>query len=197
MIECKLGDIEMRFGVIVVSIIAVVAIGIGLTANLKNDPILTPKNNEVTSISIEQINEGESLGIIETTDKDQIETILKALQNTTKTMRESVNDLPNRDDYFQININGSNSKRLYLYSDREQYFIEDPYVGIYKISREASVSIAKIYTAAPEGTPDPPNSAAWEGVDVQPTKNTNYRQSLTTEELKQTEAQNGNSRYSI
>ncbi|NLZ95192.1 MAG: DUF5301 domain-containing protein, partial [Bacteroidales bacterium] len=137
------------FWVVVVSIIAVVAIGMGLMANPKNNPILTPKNNEVTSISIEQINEGESLGVIETADKNQIETMLKALQNTNKTMQESVNDSPKRDDYFQININGSNPKIFYLYNDREQYFIEEPYAGIYKTSRETSVSIAKIYTAVP------------------------------------------------
>lgn len=134
------------FGVVVIAIIAVVGIGIGLTANQKSNPILTPESNEVASISVEQINEGESLGVIETADKSQIETILKALQKANKTMRESVNDSPKRDDYFQIDINGSNSRRFYLYNDGEKYFVEEPYVGIYKTSRETSVSIAKIYT---------------------------------------------------
>ncbi|MEG1894072.1 MAG: DUF5301 domain-containing protein, partial [Clostridia bacterium] len=137
------------FWMIVVSVIAIVAVGIGLAANPKNNPILIPKSDEIASIRIEQINEGESLGVVEIVDKNQIETILKALQNTNKTMQESVNDTPNRNDYFQININGSDSKKFYLYSNREQYFIEEPYAGIYKTSRETSVSIAKIYTAAP------------------------------------------------
>lgn len=134
------------FWVVVIAIIAVVGIGIGLTANQKSNPILTPESNEVASISVEQIDEGESLGVIETADKSQIETILKALQTTNKTMRESVNDSPKRDDYFKIDINGSNSRRFYLYNDGEKYFVEEPYVGIYKTSRETSVSIAKIYT---------------------------------------------------
>lgn len=134
------------FWVVVIAIIAVVGIGIGLTANQKSNPILTPESNEVASISVEQINEGESLGVVETADKSQIETILKALQNTNKTMRESVDDSPKRDDYFQIDINGFNSRRFYLYNDGEKYFVEEPYVGVYKTSRETSVSIAKVYT---------------------------------------------------
>ncbi|MEG3030082.1 MAG: DUF5301 domain-containing protein, partial [Oscillospiraceae bacterium] len=134
------------FWVMAVSVIAIVAVGVGLAANPKNNPIFIPKSDEIVSIRIEQINEGASLGAVEVVDKSEIETILKALQNTNKTRKESVNDSPNRSDYFQININGSASRKIYLYNDKEQYFIEEPYTGIYKTSRETSLSIATIYT---------------------------------------------------
>lgn len=135
------------FWVIAIAIIAAVGIGVGLAANQTSDPILTPESSEVTSISVEQISGGESLGVVETTDKTQIEMLLKALQNTDKTMQGSVNDSPKRDNYFQIGINASPSRRFYLYHDGEEYFAEEPYVGIYRASREASLSAAKIYTA--------------------------------------------------
>ncbi|MEG0913783.1 MAG: DUF5301 domain-containing protein [Oscillospiraceae bacterium] len=135
------------FWVIVVSVIAVVAVGVGLMANPKTNPLIIRKTHEVKSIRIVQINEGESLGMIETADKNRIEVILKALQNTNKTMRESVNDAPNRKDYFQIDINAAEPRRLYLYNDEKHYYIEEPYVGVYKTSRETSVSIASAYTS--------------------------------------------------
>ncbi|MEG1896454.1 MAG: DUF5301 domain-containing protein, partial [Oscillospiraceae bacterium] len=134
------------FWVMVVSVIAIVAVGVGLAANPKNNPIFIPKSDDVVNIRIEQINEGASLGAVEVVDKSEIETILKALQNTNKTRKESVNDSPNRNDYFQINVNGSAARKIYLYNDKEQYFIEEPYTGIYKTSRETSLSIATIYT---------------------------------------------------
>lgn len=131
----------------IIAVIAVVCVVVGLMSNTKNNPIPVPNSNEVTSIRIEQINEGGTLGVIETTDKNQIETILKALQNTDKIMRESINDSPNRDNYFQIDINALYLQSIYLYNDRKQYYIEQPYGGIYKTSREVSSSIASIYTA--------------------------------------------------
>lgn len=153
------GDIKSRvknvlnykkpaFWITVVSIAAVVGAGMGLLANSKSNPILIPKSSDVAGIQIEQVNGGESLGVIETADKNHIDTILKALQNTNKTMRESVNDSPMQDDYFQININGSSPRRFYLYNDGEQYFIEEPYAGIYKTNRETSVLIASVYTTS-------------------------------------------------
>lgn len=153
------GDIKSRvknvlnykkpaFWITVVSIAAVVGAGMGLLANSKSNPILIPKSSDVAGIQIEQVNGGESLGVIETADKNHIDTILKALQNTNKTMRESVNDSPMQEDYFQININGSSPRRFYLYNDGEQYFIEEPYAGIYKTNRETSVLIASVYTTS-------------------------------------------------
>lgn len=153
------GDIKSRvknvlnykkpaFWITVVSIAAVVGAGMGLLANSKSNPILIPKSSDVAGIQIEQVNGGESLGVIETADKNHIDTILKALQNTNKTMRESVNDSPMQEDYFQININGSSPRKFYLYNDGEQYFIEEPYAGIYKTNRETSVLIASVYTTS-------------------------------------------------
>lgn len=132
---------------IIISVIAVAAVGVGLAANPKNNPLLTPKMDEVTSIRIEQINEGESLGIIETVDKYQIEAVLKVMGNSNKTMRASVNDSPNRNDYFKIDINAAGSRRFYLYNDEKQYYIEEPYAGIYKTSGETSLSITSIYSS--------------------------------------------------
>jgi hypothetical protein len=131
--------------VIVIMALAAVALIFGGAA--RKVPVPLPQSSEVMSITIEQINEGESCGTISTSQKTDVETVLNALANTDKTLQQSVNDAPNRNDYFQINIESTNDRRFYLYNDNEKYYIEEPYAGIYKTTREASTAIVKIYTA--------------------------------------------------
>lgn len=136
------------FWVGTISFVAVVALAVGLLANPKLTPIVLPTKDEVFSIQIEQVNEGSSLGVIQITDISDIETILKALQNTNKTLKKSYNDAPpNEKNYFRINIEGTTLQRLYLYNDGNKYYIEEPYIGFYKTNRETSVSIATVYTS--------------------------------------------------
>lgn len=135
----------ITLAVVIVAIVAAVAFTFGGAAS--KTPVVLPLSSEVASITIEQINEGESLGAIHTSQKADVEQILIALADTNKTLRESVNDAPNRDDYFQIDMESTDPRRFYLYSDGKKYFVEEPYVGIYRVDREASVAIAKVYTA--------------------------------------------------
>lgn len=135
------------FWVVVISFVVVVALSISLLTNPKQTPINLPAKDEVFGIQIEQVNEGESLGVVQITETSDIETILMALQNTNKTLKKSYNDAPGRRDYFRIYIDGTTLQRLYLYNDANKYYIEEAYVGIYKTSRETSVSIAKVYTS--------------------------------------------------
>ncbi len=131
----------------VVVIIAVAAVALTFGGAAGKVPVPLPQSSEVTNITIEQINEGESSGTIHTSRKADVKAVLNALTNTDKTLQESVNDAPNRNDYFQINIESTSDRRFYLYNDNEKYYIEEPYVGIYKTTREASTAIVKIYTA--------------------------------------------------
>ncbi|HZK27229.1 MAG TPA: DUF5301 domain-containing protein [Thermoclostridium sp.] len=135
------------FWVVVISFVVVVALAISLLTNPKQTPINLPAKDEVFSIQIEQVNEGESLGVVQITETSDIETILMALQNTNKTLKKSYNDAPGRRDYFRIYIDGTTLQRLYLFDDSGKYYIEEPYIGFYKTNRETSVSIAKVYTS--------------------------------------------------
>lgn len=135
------------FWVVVISFVVVVALAISLLTNPKQAPINLPAKDEVFGIQIEQVSEGESLGVVQITETSDIETILMALQNTNKTLKKSYNDAPCRRDYFRIYIDGTTLQRLYLYNDANKYYIEEAYVGIYKTGRETSASIAKVYTS--------------------------------------------------
>lgn len=134
------------FWVVVISFVVVVALAMSLLTNPKQTPINLPAKDEVFSIQIEQVNEGQSLGVVQITEASDIETILMALQNTNKTLKKSYNDAPSKKDYFRIYIDGTTLQRLYLFDDGGKYYIEEPYIGFYKTNRETSVSIAKVYT---------------------------------------------------
>lgn len=131
----------------IVVVVAVVAVAFTFGGSAKKIPVALPQSSEVTVITIEQINEGESLGESQISQKADMEAILNALKDTDKTSRESINDRPDKDDYFKIDIEGSAARRFYLYNDGQKYYVEEPYVGIYRANRETSVAIAKIYTS--------------------------------------------------
>lgn len=135
------------FWVGVVALVSVICVIVGLIANPKVNSILLPAKEEVTSIQIEQMNEGSSLGIIKTSSISDIEVILNALKDSNKTLRQTVNDAPYKKDYFRIDITGTVSRTLFLYKDGLQYYIEDLYSGIYRTNRGTSTTIAKVYTA--------------------------------------------------
>jgi len=131
---------------VIVPIIAVAATALTFGGAAKN-PVALPDSSEVTGISIEQISVGKSLGAIQISQKADVETVLNALENTDKVLSESFNDAPDKGDYIQIDINGSAARRFYLYNNEETYYLEEPYVGVYRTDRQTIDTIAKVYSA--------------------------------------------------
>ncbi len=129
----------------IVALVAIVSIAITFCGAAGKNPIVLPDASAVTSITIEQINEGESLGTIQTSQRADIEQVLNVLEDTDKILRQSVNDTQNRDNYFQIDIESTDAHSFYLYNDHEKYFVEEPYAGIYRTNDKTSAAIAKIY----------------------------------------------------
>lgn len=155
----KLAQNEARFAgllwrrgpigwVVIAAVIACLAVAVFLLANLTKTLEL-PADTSVLSIDMEQFNEYESLGAVTVTNSGDIETVLSALSGARKTLRQSVNDYPARNNYLVVKINLSEERRtLCLYSEGNAYFIEEPYVGIYRSTRDSSVAIYKIYTGS-------------------------------------------------
>lgn len=134
--------------VVIAAVIACIAVAVLLLANPAK-PLELPEAVSVFSIDMEQFNEYESLGAVTVTDSGDIETVLSTLSGARKTLRQSVNDYPARNNYLVVKINLSGERRtLCLYSEGNAYFIEEPYVGIYRSARGSSVTIYKIYTGS-------------------------------------------------
>jgi len=135
------------FWVIIITLLIVLLVGAGLLANPQKDPVPLTYPDDISTISIEQIDQGASFGAIEISDLNDIELVIHALQSTSKTLSDSVNDYPNAKTYLQIDIIGSTTQRFYLYNDGKKNYIEQPYVGIYKINSKDSDSIANLYAS--------------------------------------------------
>ena len=133
------------FWVVAIAVIACVAAAVFLLANPAKTLEL-PDAASVLSMDMEQFNEYESLGPVSITDSGDIENVLSALSGARKTLTPSVNDYPTQNNYLVARLNLSGERRtLCLYTEGNVYYIEEPYVGVYRSSRDASVEIYKIY----------------------------------------------------
>lgn len=126
-------------------IVVVVAVAITFGGAAAKVSIVLPQSKDVTSITLEQINEGESFGQVRISQKSDMDAVLRALSDTSKTRRQSVNDAPYQDSYIQIDVKGTNTRRFYLYSSFNKDYVEEPYAGIYRINHKMSAVITQLY----------------------------------------------------
>ena len=107
-----------------------------------------PEATSVLSMEMEQINEGTSVGRTRVTDSEDIKTVLSALSGARKTSTQSVNDYPTQKNYLVARlVMEKEAKTLYLYTQGNGYYVEEPYIGVYKYKsdRETNAAICKIY----------------------------------------------------
>lgn len=126
-------------------IVAVAAVAITFGGAAAKISMVLPQSEDVTSIMLEQINEGESLGQVRISKRVDMDAVLRALSDTSKTRRQSVNDAPYQDSYIQIDVEGTNTRRFYLYSSYKKDYVEEPYAGIYRINHKMSAVITQLY----------------------------------------------------
>ncbi len=135
------------FWVGTIVIVAVAIVGVCLIANPQQS-IFLPEAEAVQLLQIEQINEGESLGIIRTDSTDDIYAVLSALAGAKQSLQLSTNELPETVNYFTVKLIMSDEERIiHLYMTGQSYYIEEPYIGVFKSNRDTSIAIAKVYTS--------------------------------------------------
>ena len=152
------------FWVLILSVAAVILVVVCLLTNPVKGLEL-PDAASVLSMEMEQFNAGESLGPVVVTDSGDIETVLSALSGARKTLRQSVNDAPTQSNYLKVRLilQGEGELRtLFLYTEGNSYYVEAPYIGVYRSSRDASVTVYTIYNAAQ----DNPLTLKWKNIKV-------------------------------
>lgn len=108
-----------------------------------------PKASSVLSMEMEQFTDHESLGQVIISDSDEIDTALSVLSQTRKTLQLSVNDYTRQGNYLAIRLNHSGVQTiLYLYMEGNTYYIEMPYVDIYRTNKDTNVALYNIYSVA-------------------------------------------------
>ncbi|MGC7872138.1 DUF5301 domain-containing protein [Desulfosporosinus sp. SYSU MS00001] len=139
--------------VLFISALAVILLSVCLLTNPEVYPESAPKlelpdATSVLSMKMEQIREGTSAGRTTVTDSEDIKTVLSALSGAQKTPTQSVNDYPGLENYLVVRlVLEKEEKTLCLYTHGNEYYVEEPYIGIYKYmsDKETNAGIYKIY----------------------------------------------------
>lgn len=113
---------------------------LALTACVSDKELVLPKPEDITEIVVEENSLGVMISGID--DQKEISELIDKLRADSKyTDKESVNDQPtNIDKYiavkFHHKIKEESSSILYLYQEKGESYIEQPYSGIWKLSNE-------------------------------------------------------------
>ena len=137
---------EVKIALVMLGIILLLGIvgGIFFYLNQKNYELNLPQQEKLSSIIIKS-----NTNSTEVIDSEEINDIIYALSesgNGRTTKEESIQDYPvNSDNILQVDFifKGSGASRLFVYMKNDNYYLEQPYNGIYRISGDEYNSIEK------------------------------------------------------
>ena len=130
---------------IAIIMVVVLAIFIVVQINQETYEITIPSLDEVTLVSIDSLSQYDN--VTEFDDKEEIAKIYHIFRNQTTT-QESINDNPvNPDILFLVTFKKNDeTTKVYVYKKNNQYYIEQPYNGIYTIAKKDFETIQNLVT---------------------------------------------------
>ena len=125
--------------------VVVLAIFIAVQINQETYEITIPSLDEITLVSIDSLSQYDN--VTEFDDKEEIAKIYHIFRNQTTT-QESINDNPvNPDILFLVTFKKNDeTTKVYIYKKNNQYYIEQPYNGIYTIAKKDFETIQNLVT---------------------------------------------------
>lgn len=130
---------------IAIIMVVVLAIFIAVQINQETYKITIPSLDEITLVSIDSLSQYDN--VTEFDDKEEIAKIYHIFRNQTTT-QESINDNPVNPDILFLVTFKKNDKttKVYIYKKNNQYYIEQPYNGIYTIAKRDFETIQNLVT---------------------------------------------------
>lgn len=130
---------------IAIIMVVVLAIFIVVQINQETYEITIPSLDEVTLVSIDSLSQYDN--VTEFDDKEEIAKIYHIFRNQITT-QESINDNPvNPDILFLVTFKKNDeTTKVYIYKKNNQYYIEQPYNGIYTIAKRDFETIQNLVT---------------------------------------------------
>lgn len=130
---------------IAIIMVVVLAIFIVVQINQETYKITIPSLDEITLVSIDSLSQYDN--VTEFDDKEEIAKIYHIFRNQTTT-QESINDNPvNPDILFLVTFKKNDeTTKVYIYKKNNQYYIEQPYNGIYTIAKRDFETIQNLVT---------------------------------------------------
>lgn len=110
-----------------VLLVAVVSI-LSSCGSKKAEPINLPDATDIESVKITHNNQ-----TFEKIDSDWISELVKQVGTGEPTAKKSVQDVPNVAEYIKIDLvlKNGNTSTLFIYQEKNKWYIEQPYQGIY------------------------------------------------------------------
>lgn len=130
---------------IAIIMVVVLAIFIAVQINQETYEITIPSLDEITLVSIDSLSQYDN--VTEFDGKEEIAKIYHIFRNQTTT-QESINDNPVNPDILFLIIFKKNDEttKVYIYKKNNQYYIEQPYNGIYTIAKKDFETIQNLVT---------------------------------------------------
>lgn len=130
---------------IAIIMVVVLAIFIVVQINQETYEITIPSLDEITLVSIDSLSQYDN--VTEFDGKEEIAKIYHIFRNQTTT-QESINDNPVNPDILFLIIFKKNDEttKVYIYKKNNQYYIEQPYNGIYTIAKKDFETIQNLVT---------------------------------------------------
>lgn len=92
------------------------------------NPILLPEESTIQSIAVTVGDETENFSA-----HAWISQCISLITNAQATSKKSVHDMPQVDNYVRVDIHTDDTtSTLFVYMEKNSYYIEQPYQGIYK-----------------------------------------------------------------
>lgn len=109
-------------------IVGIMACSIAGCSQKNANPINLPEESTIQSVDITAGNKTQKFSDIE-----WISQCISSITNAQATTKESVQDIPQVDEYIKIDINTDDAiSTIFVYIEKSDYYIEQPYQGIYK-----------------------------------------------------------------
>lgn len=106
----------------------------------KADPIVLPDRDNIANISV--VIDGE---IIYHEDSSWIDSVMSGIADAEPTSKESVQDVPQVDDYIKLDIQlFGGVSTVFAYEKDGKYYIEQPYQGIYELDSDTYSRIIEL-----------------------------------------------------
>lgn len=130
---------------IAIIMVVVLAIFIAVQINQETYEITIPSLDEITLVSIDSLSQYDN--VTEFDDKEEIAKIYHIFRNQITT-QESINDNPvDPDILFLVTFKKNDeTTKVYIYKKNNQYYIEQPYNGIYTIAKRDFETIQNLVT---------------------------------------------------
>ncbi len=95
-------------------------------------PVTEKYSADLQEVSVTLYN-GETVNV---TSSEKIKEIVMVINNASLTKKESVQDVPDADEYGVLTfVSGDDEKVMFYYEKGEKYYIEEPYARIYLCSQ--------------------------------------------------------------